>query len=372
MYKKEFRTLLIFYFSFLWFSIFSRSILPTYYLKQGFTFNEMIWGSVLIFASQIIALLTLRRLTSRISWYLAIITWLAFIFLIIKLFSVYQFYLAMFVSGLTLFFFFVFYNIAHFELTPTEKRGESSAVMFGTGSLISVIAPIFAGFLAQINIALIWIFSSVSFLICFYLTGLQKNFELRYGVKEALQEIESTRIFIFLQGIWEALVIGIIPIYTLFFIKTPFYYGTFVAYLALAGVVSTFLLGRFTDKLQKRSVFLYPLTLSMAAVTFMFPYATKNIGLWVILSGAISFLLPVFWNISTAMVVDRNPDLNRAIPGRELTLAFGRLLGLFITALSFLVQQPPRYIFLVLGVVILLFPAILYWNTRIKKAYKYL
>ncbi|MDO8487207.1 MAG: hypothetical protein Q7S45_02865 [Candidatus Curtissbacteria bacterium] len=283
-----------------------------------------------------------------------------------------QFYVALFISGLYLFFFFVFYNIAHFEYTKREKIGESSALMFSFGPIISILAPLLAGFFARVNISLNWLFSVCLFLICILLVKSQKDFYLKFETKASLQYIKPTRSFIFIGGIWEALVLGIIPVYTLFFIKTPLNYGIFLSYLGVIAVVSNLLFGRFTDRIQKRSVFLYPITLAIALVTFLFVLAAKNIYLWIILAGTISFLLPFFWNVSTAMIVDAHENLRMAIPARELTLGSGRAIGLLIVFLSFFVEKSPKYIFIFLGFVMLLYPLNLYWNTKIKKKYQYL
>lgn len=372
MYQRDFRILLAFYFAYIWLVVFSRSILPTYFLAEGITLREMMAGIVFSFVGQIVALLSFKKLSVLLSWRLALVSFMAFIALIVNIASSEQFYLAMAISGLSLFFFFVPYNIAHFEATPAQRRGESSAVMFIIWPLISVFAPLLAGFLATINITLIWIFSIFFFLMSYYLIRLQKNFQINYSIKEAIEEIKATRTFIFFQGVWEALAIGIIPVYTLFFIKTPLSYGAFATYLAVIGVISNLLLGRLTDRLQKRVVFLYPLTIALTIITLLFPLATSNLQLWAVATAAISFLLPLFWNVSTAMVVDTHPNLRLAIPGREFMLALGRATGLFLTFISFSIEKSPKYIFFVLGAVILLYPLNLYWNTKIKKNFSYL
>ena len=93
---------------------------------------------------------------------------------------------------------------------------------------------------------------------------------------------------------------------------------------------------------------------------------------WIILSGLIQFLIPLFWNTSTAMVIDAHPNLKLAIPGREMMLASGRFLGLLAVYVSFLLEAQPVYIFILLGIVMLLYPLNLFWNVKIKKEYSYL
>lgn len=370
--SKNYLTLLIFFASYLWLNFFSKSILPTHFLDQGIDFKEQALGFVFVFLPQIILILSFRKFSSRIAWYLSPIFFFASILLLIRITGSLQFYLSAVLSGCSLTFFFILYNVAHFQKTEQKNIGKSSALMFSLFPAINIAAPLLAGFLAQINSLFLWIGSFVSFLITIFLVSKQANIEVSYTVKKALAELKPTRLLIFLEGIWEALPFAIVPIYTLYFIQTPAFYGTFLAYLAGAGLVANLVLGRFTDKVQKRAVFLYPITISLALITFLFPTTTQNIFYWALAAGAIQFLLPLFWNLTTAMIVDTSPNLILAIPGRELTLASGRILGVFLVFLSFSLEKTPHYIFFILGVVMLLYPATLYWKTKISKQYKYL
>jgi MFS family permease len=322
--------------------------------------------------AQILLLITLTTFTAKTSWRLALISSLVYILLSISIYNSFQFYVASFINGFALFFFFIFYNIAHFKHSPQEKRGYSSALMFIVPSLIGIIAPLLAGYIAQVNLALLWIISLVSFFISFYLVRLQENFQISYKVKAAIKEIKATRVFIFVEGVWEAMVFGVIPVYTLYFIKTPLKYGIFLSYLALVSIIANFTLGKITDRLQRRTIFLYPLTIIMACTTILFVTVKSNLASWIILTGVIQFLLPLFWNISTAMVIDKHTNLKCAIPGRELLLATGRILGLSIAFISFTIEKSPHYIFIVLGLILFLYPIILFWNTKVSKTYSYL
>lgn len=372
MYNKQFLLLFGFYISYLWFTTFSNAILPTHFLQQGLTLSQIMIGSFLGNAGQTLLLLTVKKLSSKLAWRLAILSWLFYLLLIITIHNAFQFYIASVVSGFTVYLFFVFYNIAHFEKTPKENRGHGSALMFVMPTFIGIFAPIIAGYITQINIIFLWLISFCSFFIALYMVNFQDNFTINYTIKAALQEIKATRVLIFIEGVWEALVFGIIPIYTLFFIKTPLNYGIFLSYLSLVSIVANLTLGKLTDKLQKRVIFLYPLTIIMALTTFFFSFATKNLTLWIIAISIIQFLLPLFWNVSTALIVDAHPSLRIAFPGREIVLAVGRVTGLLFASISFIFEKSPSIIFIVLGLTLLLYPTVIYWNTNISKKYTYL
>lgn len=102
----------------------------------------------------------------------------------------------------------------------------------------------------------------------------------------------------------------------------------------------------------------------MAVVTFVFPLVTANLIFWLILTGVIHFLSPLFWNFSASWYVDHNPNHDLSMPIRELVLAVGRIVGLFFTWISFRYETLPVYIFYFLGAVMLFYPIVLLYNTK--------
>jgi len=331
----------------------------------------MMLGQAIQFASQLALLLLIKKYSSKKSWALAIIAAAISIALVINIQSLAQYYLAVSFGGLALGLFFVMYNIAHFKNTPKEKTGYSSGIMYAVGPAISIVAPLIAGILATLNLNMLWYASILSFLVALYTVRKQTNFRISYKLKESLEELKPTRVYILLEGIWEAVIISVIPIYTLKFISTPLGYGKYIAYLSLAGLIANIILGKLTDKLQKRSIFIYPVTILLAVLTIALSYSLFSIYAWIVITGLIQFLIPIFWNITTAFVVDKHANLETAIPGREILLAVGRILGLGITYLGFRYNyiQPT---FIVLAIAILLLPTTLFWNTTIKNKYTYL
>lgn len=356
----------------MWANTFSKSILPTYYVERGLSLNNILFGCLLTFVGQLACILFFRNFSSRRGWQISQVVYFTSVLLIINMVNPAQYYLSTLLSGVGLFFFFTFYNVAHFRETPTEKRGESSALMFVVGPLVGIFAPLLAGATAQLNIILLWVGAAVFFAFSFFQSTRQVDFNLKYSLGDALKEVKSTRFIIFIQGFWEALTFGIIPVYTLFFLKEPLSYGALAAYLAAVGIISNLTLGRLSDKLQKRAIFLYPTTILLALITFLFPFATHDLKLWALVVSAITFLMPLFWNFSIAVVIDSHTNLDLAIPGRELVLAIGRIIGLLVAFISFSIEKEPKYIFIVLGLVMLLYPLSMYWNIRIKKHYSYL
>ena len=366
-----YKRLLLFVTTVLWFGAFARTILPAYYLSQGITLYQMIVATLLAFGTQLIFLLFIHRGTAKRFWRISLIATLFSLLLVIRLTNVWQYYLASALSGISMATHWVAYNIAYFGATPKQKTGLGSAIMFSVFPILNVIAPPLAGFIMQWNAPIFWVFSITFFCVAYFFVGRQGDFPVEYSLAASFSEIRATRVFLFLEGIWEAIPFAIIPIYTLYFIQTPLSYGAFAAYLSLISVAANLLLGKTTDKLQKRVLFLYPLALVLAAPTFVFPRATNNLTLWLLVTGLINFFLPLFWNIATSMIVDTHTNLDKAIPGREIVLAAGRVVGIIITLISFSYQPRPSAIFFVLGSIMLIYPFYLWWVSRFKKKYAF-
>ncbi|HVZ12521.1 MAG TPA: hypothetical protein VG965_05835 [Patescibacteria group bacterium] len=369
---KEFKNLFLFYTSYQWFNRISTAILPTIFLASNLTLQEMVFGIALCFTAQSLLLLFVRKLSSKLSWKIALICVAIYICLIISIKSPLQFYLGSSINGFALFFFFVVYNIAHFANTPKRKRGHSSALMFAIPSAIGVVAPIIAGFFAQLNVTYLWAISLASFILSFSFINRQEDFKVNIDIRKSLNSIEATRALIFIEGVWEALIFAVIPIYTLYFIQKPLNYGVFASYLAVLSVIANLTLGRLTDKLQKRSVFLFPLTIIMGVATTLFAVFPQNLTYWIIMTGVIQFLLPLFWNLTMAMVVDSHANLKLAIPGREILLAAGRTLGASFVIVSLCLEPYPHYIFILLGIIMFAFTGVLYYNKHLTKRHSYL
>ncbi|OGG04242.1 hypothetical protein A2Z33_03780 [Candidatus Gottesmanbacteria bacterium RBG_16_52_11] len=358
---------LVFLIAYVWLRTFSGAILPTHYLAQGITLSDMMGGLTFYFAGQIALLTVFTRLRSRSSYLLATLVSMLSLMLIIRITSSWQFYLASVLAGTTAYFFFLPFNVGYFSAGTPEKTGRNSAMMFTSNTIISVLAPLLAGALASVSMNYIWAFSLVFLLPVLFLIPRQRDFVLDYSVRESLASIRSIRTLLFLEGIWETLVFGIIPFYTLYFIRSPAGYGTYLAFLSLVGAVATMTLGSVTDRMRKRAVFLYPITMALSALTFLFAAGGGDVSSWLILTASVQFLLPVFWTLTTAMVVDSGVELTKAIPGRELILTLGRVIGLGAAWASFVWEGKPFFIYFLLGLAMLLFPVILFGNKKYRR-----
>lgn len=362
--RRQFFNLLIFYAAYLWFRSFSSSVLAPHFLEQSVGLKQMILGNTWFFLAGALTLLLLRQLSSRPAWRWAIVLAFVGILVIIKIDYLWQFYLCNILLGINMVLFFAPYNIIHFQLTPKTRTSYSSAILFSIYPLISLISPLLAGWLAEISYTYIWIGSGAFFLLVLYLTKFQIELNISFNWRRNLTYLRPTRVFILLQGLWETVAFSAIPVFTLYFIQTPLYYGTYLAYLALVAVVANLFLGQLSDKLRHRLSFLYPVTLLLVVTTLLLPLGINNLKLWLILTGVLQFLLPLFWNFSTAFFVDLQPNLIRDMPVREMLLAISRTVGCFLIFANFYFEARPTYIFYLLGGIMFLYPLLLWLRRR--------
>lgn len=368
--RQQFFNLLIFFASYLWFKSFSNSVLSPYFLSEGFSIAQMQTSNIIFFSAAALLILLMKSIKVKQSWRLALITSIIFLLLISNIKSTLQFYLSFAVVGLSMAFFYIPYNISHFELTPKHRTSFSSAILFSLSPLIGILAPLLAGLLASFDYSYIWIFSFIFFSFSFFLTSYQPDFNIKYQI--SFKEIKPTFILIILQSFWEIIAFGIIPIFSLYFIKSPLYFGAYLSYLSIISVIANLSLGKFVDKLQKRAIFLFPLTLILSVTTFLFPLALKNIVLWLIFTGIIQFFIPIFWNLTSTIFVDTSKNLRTAFITRELVLSVGRAISFTLLVINFSFQTKPTYIFYFLGFIMLLFPIVLFYQNKINKRYNYL
>jgi len=238
--------------------------------------------------------------------------------------------------------------------------------MFIVPSMIGILAPSLAGFVGQKNMIYVWIIAIISFFISSIFLYFQNDFEVSLKLKESIAEIKETKIFMFLEGVWDIILGGVIPIFTLYFIKSPLRYGLYLSYLAIISIFVSFIIGKISDKINRRAVFVFPFALALAISTFMLAIFKLNLTNWIILTGIIKFIEPLFRSTSITLLVDRH-NIRKLMVGRELMLSSGRVIGLLLVFASFSLEESPFYIFIVLGSAMLLYSILLFWKTKVSK-----
>lgn len=370
MNNQKFKSLLILYAAYVWSNKIASSIIPAYLLGRGITVNQMFLASVLEFIPMLLVLLFVRIHSAKLSWRLAIISGLIATLSLINAQSEFRLYLTYIFAGISMALFFIYYNVGHFLYTPKDRTGVSGGIMYAVGPAIAIIAPLVAGSLAISHINYLWLICLLSFCLAYTLTYRQADFQISYKLKSSFTTIRAIRIPILLEGIWEAIIIAFIPLSTLHFISTPAGYGQYLAYLAFIGTIAGLLIGHFSDKFGRRSFLLTPISVILTLATIGLIFGLKSFAYWIIVTSLIQFMIPIFWNITTALMVDQDLDLKIAFPAREIILTFGRLLGLAFTYIC-VINSQINLLLIVLALVIISLPIYLHYQSKIARKFVY-
>lgn len=371
MKNNNFISLIILYVGYAWFMKIGGAIVPAYLHQAGTSINNLFIANAIQFLPMVVILVFVRMRSAKAAWRASLIFGLLSFVTIINIQSQYQVYLTYLLGGASLALFFVYYNIGHFLYTPKGKTGTSGALMYAISPSISIVAPLLAGTLAVNNINYLWLLALISFGVAFALTYRQSDFVVDYTLTKTLDAIKSTRVPIFIEGVWESVLFAIIPVLTLNFISDIGNYGRYLAYLSLIGTIAGLILGRYTDKYGKRSYLLVPISIILSILTLALIIGQQSLIAWVIITSLIQMVIPIFWNIMTALVVDQGEDLKIVFPGREITLATGRLIGLSCTAYLVSIGQV-NIALILLSLVILTLPAYLHYQSKVLNQFHYL
>lgn len=372
MKTREYKATLMLLAGYLFSTMFIRAVLPTYFLAEGLSFTDIILSVLLMIAVQCILLFSIRGMRTRRAWTIALLAYILFALLLTNVQNRWQFYLASGVSGVSMYFFWVYYNIMHFTHTPKEETSKSAGLLFNIATVLGIAVPLIAGAMAQMNILFVWIAAIVFLAATILLVQKAPDILVRYHLREGLRAAAPVRTMVFLEGLWDSITFGFIPVATLVFIKTPLSYGAFLSLLALTSIPANILLGNRSDAARKRLRFLYPLAISLAVVTLLLPFGLTHLVVWTLLNVLLQFFMPVFRNFTLSLVVDASEDLAQTIPAREVLLATGRFTGLAATYLSFRYNVQPAILCFVFAGALVVMIATLHWNYRLAKRYAYL
>lgn len=370
--QSEYKKLLTFLVVSAFFGSFSGSVLPVHFLDSGISMPALAFSHMLPWLFHPFLIMAFRRLPAKKSMAFALAISMLQILLVINIASMWQFYISSALYAVYIHFFYIPYNTIHFKNTEDENNGFSSGIMFTIWSVIAFFTPILAGLVAHFNMAYLWLISILLFCVAIWKIRPLQNTVITYKLSDSWKELRSLRTIIILQGFIETIFGSLIPVYTLYYITTALEFGGFLSFIGLVGGVGNIIFARFTDKIQSRSIFLYPASILLGLFTFLYPLAADNLTLWLVFAGAISLVSPVFNTLCLALMTDKKLDLMLAVPGRELALCIGRIVGGACVVASFILEPKPHYIFYILGLGTFLLPLVLFTKSRLLKTQSYL
>lgn len=255
---------------------------------------------------------------------------------LIKIYSPVQLYISAIASGLNVIFFWIPYNSMHFKFSRDSKRGLNSGIYFMITPILGVTLQPLAGVIGEkFGFATVFAIGVLLYLIPLFLLRTLPDFKWNTDVRKEFFA-KKFNWSIFMQGFVWRINASLVPIFTLFFIKTPREFGNFFGYLAIAAAVASLLNAYFSDKLKSRKHFFY--IFSAIAVLSFLPLAfAQNAYYWGIFAGVASlclYLANPFW---LAYNLDEYKDIpvEKTMVLREIFLNLGYVTALIVAMLLF-------------------------------------
>lgn len=262
-------------------------------------------------------------------------------------------------SGLGFILFWVSYNIAYFSTRGIGGNYQQMTAYWAVAIIAGVIAPLMGSriftylglvpFVGTVLIMLVFIFFLVKFI---------PSITCSYTFPNLRDDLQGLRRLMLVDGAIHKVHSALIPLFSLLYIKREVDFGTFLSLMSLLGLIITFKIAKISDRLKKRTIFIWPL--SIAA------------GLSVVLMYYVHSFWPFFFLalIHAALSVLNDPlrstiilDLGKTEPlswiSREVYLNIGR--GILLAVIGVLLYYGfTRAIYLVMGSLYFAFPILLY------------
>lgn len=263
-------------------------------------------------------------------------------------------------QGMMSIFYWMPMNIHFFRHKKEGKNASHSGLYFIMWPIVSTILPAVAGIVAD-KYGMATVFFSAAALVvpAIALSFMAKeSSHIHISFDRFTEHTKGIKTLLFLQGIWEGIDWTVVPLVTLSFVTGVVGFGAFYSYLGFFGIVAFFIAGRASDKMKKRAIFLYPVTIAMAICTILSGLSATFFA-WGVFRGAVSFLVNIFSPFCMTVVVDTSKSLEESMIAREFLLNFGRALGAAIVALMLAMSLPIQHALVVSGAILLLHPLFL-------------
>jgi len=334
------------------------------FFKEHITLSQLLLGEFL--ASTAVALyLTFRRaLFSRFDMRLGFILYGLVLLLFFLPFSLPIFFTYFILRGIGIMTFYTPYNILFFN---QSKRGRSLQDMtwyWGVGIAAGVIAPIFGGFVLGNFSFGVFLALGASVLFCgAWLSGKAKKEEYRYTVAQGLNHLRSLRTVVTIDGALHKVMMVVIPIYGLLYFSDELDYGMFLSLVAVVALLFSFRMAKLSDKLQKRRIFIWPLSIAAGIATGLF-YFAESFWAFLALALILRALSVMVEPIRSNIIQDKKKKSHLNWISREIYLNIGRALMLGVVALM-MYAGLQQEIFIFLASLHILFPIVV----SLKKVY---
>jgi hypothetical protein len=334
-----------------------------YLTTQGFNLQDLLVAATLGFSVPVLLIAAMRRarakasftvaLVAKITAYLVAIFWLRPITLNLIYIS----------NALVLVFFWIPYNLEFFSYSSEHDRAYSGSIAIVIYPVVALAVPPVAGyiwhsrgFLTNMLVSIAILTGSIVYVL---LNRAMKVRRFNYRIEESLRKLKGYRSLFLLQGLWEATSFVGVPVFTLVFIGTELSLGIFFSYLGILSVTATVALARLSDRMRKRTTFLYPTVILVGAATIGLGLTGSTLS-WILAVGLLNFMSLMATPFLIAVALDAKVTGINMWAGRELLLNLGRSAGAGLILAIYSLTGDYRVAFGLLGATFLLYPVLLH------------
>ena len=360
-----FKRIYFFYLTYLTAMVYSQTLMMLWFFQNGVSYTWMLFYFLAIYVPVLPLAFFFkgRKFKSRFSLWLGIVSSAGGVLIANFITNqTYFIFLIAFVFALNTLFFWVIYSAMHFKYSHNEEHGFKSGAFFFLSPILSVFLAPLVGFIAEkLGYHFIFWSSMLFYLIPFSLVFYLPNFDFEFRAKAALFNTKHSLLVVF-QGCIFMLTFYIIPIFTLFFISTPFKLGSFFGYLAVFAAFAALFNAKMSDKIKKRGHFFYIFT-SLNALSFVPLVLSKSFLGWQIFSGLNNFTYGLANPFNLAMILDHNEhDIVDTMLGRQIYSSLGAVFIIVFLLLVYYLTSSLQTALLWSALVPLSYPVVAYYQ----------
>ena len=360
-----FKRIYFFFLTYIAAMTYSQTLLMLWFFQNGISYAEMLiyFFTIYFFVFIFYFILENRKFSSRFSLLLGILC--SAIGVLLANFipvSTYLIYVLALFFALNFVFFWTIYNALHFKYSEKHERGFKSGVYFLLFPVLgAILSPISGLIVGKFGFSFLFLSSMFLYIIPIILISYLPNFDFKFETHKAFSEIEYPFLIIF-QGYISMLTWNIIPIFTLFFITTPFKLGSFFGYLSVFAALAALLNSKISDKLKKRASFFY--TFNILNVFSYIPLVFSNslIG-WQLFSGINNFTFNLTGPFNMTLTLDHaKNEIVTTMLGREIYLNFGRIFMIIFILFIYFITNSWQTALLYSALIPVFYPIIAYYQ----------
>lgn len=330
-----------------------------YFIKRNISLEQILGAEFLAAVTISLVVFFRRRWHAQYSLYFGFFcTALALIFLFLPLSIKYLLPLYLVVTYVGTVSFFVIFNILFFNSGKKDQNLQHTTFYWAIIIISGIIGPLVGGYiLSTIGINYFVVVAFLILAILFYLIRYIPEQIYSFNTKDLFGTLRGFRYIILLDGALHKVGLITITLMSLRFINDEFDFGKYLSLVSVVALIFSFRTAKISDRINRRMVFIWPLSIAAAVVTTAL-YFANYFYLYIILALILKALTVILDPMRTNILQDK-ADKNNSVTwiSRELYLNIGRSI-LWLIAFLLWHFHLQSLLFIIMGLLYLLFPVI--------------